>query len=140
MSKIGSTRNRLHKAGILPLPTEHAEQRALMTWATLNAARYPALGLLFAIPNGGHRSVATAGRLKAEGVKSGVPDLCLPVARQGFHALYIEMKREKGGVLSEEQKLWKTALEAERNAWFLCAGADKAQEVLEWYLGIKTPR
>ena len=55
--------------------------------------------LIHAIPNGGARSKATAGRLKAEGVVSGVPDLFVPAWR-----LWIEMKRVKGGSLSQEQK------------------------------------
>ena len=55
--------------------------------------------LIHAIPNGGVRSKATAGRLKAEGVVSGVPDLFVPAWR-----LWVEMKRSKGGSLSPEQK------------------------------------
>ena len=56
---------------------------------------------IFAIPNGGARSPATAGRLKAEGVSAGVPDLFVPAMN-----LWIEMKRQKGGSLSAEQKDW----------------------------------
>lgn len=50
------------------------------------------LALLHHIPNGGARSKATAGRLKAEGVKAGIPDICLPVPKNGYGALYIELK------------------------------------------------
>lgn len=56
---------------------------------------------IFAIPNGGARSPATAGRLKAEGVSAGVPDLFVPAMN-----LWIEMKRQKGGSVSAEQKDW----------------------------------
>ena len=77
------------------IPTEHEEQREVVRWF-----RQTWQGVLIhAIPNGGARSKATAGRLKAEGVVSGVPDLFVPAWR-----LWVEMKRTKGGSLSPEQK------------------------------------
>jgi hypothetical protein len=76
--------------------TEHDEQVALSRWVTLLQPRHPELALLHAIPNGGHRHKAVAVRLKAEGVKRGVPDLCLPVPRGGHHGLYLEMKTRQG--------------------------------------------
>lgn len=59
---------------------------------------------LFAIPNGGHRNLITAKRLKKEGVLSGVPDLLLAVPRNGRGGLFIEMKNGKAGRLSPDQK------------------------------------
>jgi hypothetical protein len=56
---------------------------------------------IFHIPNGGHRAISVAKKLKAEGVKAGVPDLYVPAWK-----LWIEMKRTKGGRLSAEQKEW----------------------------------
>jgi hypothetical protein len=100
------------------IPTEHEEQRNLVRWF-----RQTWLGVrIFAIPNGGHRSMATAGRLKAEGVSSGVPDLFVPAWR-----LWVEMKRAKGGNLSSEQKDWKEYLESV-NYWCIVGkGADDAK-------------
>lgn len=72
--------------------SEHNEQVALFEWTSLMSGRVPELVLLYAIPNGGHRHPATAARLKAEGVKAGVPDICLPVARREWHGLYMELK------------------------------------------------
>ena len=85
------TENRLFAAmskvnPALPVPTESEEQQTLFSWATMQSGRYPELRLLYHIPNGGSRGKAEAGRFKAEGVKSGVPDLCLPVARGAYHA------------------------------------------------------
>lgn len=77
------------------VPSEHFEQRELVRWFRQT---WPGV-LIHAIPNGGVRSKATAGRLKAEGVVSGVPDLFIPAWR-----LWVEMKRTKGGSLSAEQK------------------------------------
>ena len=72
--------------------SEHDEQSAIFEWAALMQGAYPELGLLFAIPNGGKRDKATAGKLKAEGVKAGVPDMCLPVSNGKYHGLFIELK------------------------------------------------
>ena len=55
---------------------EHVEQVVLFEWARLQAAKYPMLKTMFAIPNGGKRGSATAAKLKAEGVKAGVCDVC----------------------------------------------------------------
>jgi len=87
--------------------TEHEEQRELVQWFRRT---FPCVRI-FAIPNGGLRSPSTAARLKAEGVSSGVPDLCVPAWR-----LWIEMKRAKGGVVSPEQKDWIEYLES-HNYW-----------------------
>jgi hypothetical protein len=66
--------------------------------------QYPKLiKRLWAIPNGGFRNIATAVRLKREGVLAGVPDLFLSIPRGGFGGLFIEMKA-KSGKLSDSQK------------------------------------
>jgi len=73
--------------------SEHAHQAALISWW---AIAHKAFGLpeyaLLAIPNGGMRSKAVAGKLKAEGVRAGICDMVLPVSRKGFHGLWLEMK------------------------------------------------
>lgn len=84
----------------VPLPgritmSEHDLQCAVIQWARMNRVKHPALRLLFAIPNGGWRDIRTAARLKAEGVMPGVPDLCLPVARDPYIGLWIELKNGK---------------------------------------------
>ena len=113
--------------------SESAEQQALVRWAALNENRYPGLEMLYAIPNGGHRHVATAVRLKAEGVKAGVPDLCLPVARCGYHGLYIEMKSEKGK-LTQLQKRWIEKLNEQTHLAVVCKGFEEARDVIVDYL------
>lgn len=75
----------------MPVPTEAQEQMTLFSWAAMQSGKYPELNLLYHVPNGGSRHKAEAGRLRAEGVKAGVPDLCLPVARGQYHGLYIEL-------------------------------------------------
>ena len=117
-------------------PTEQSEQMALIQWAEYNRAAYPQLRLLHHIPNGGSRMKAEAGRLKAMGVKAGVPDLFLPVARGGFHGLYIELKRLESGKASAVQRRWMEALRAEGYAVELCRGWVAASEKILDYLNL----
>ena len=70
---------------------EDDEQETLFEWAEIQAAKYPVLELMYHTPNGGKRDITTAKKLKRRGVKPGVPDVCLPVARGNYHGLYIEM-------------------------------------------------
>jgi hypothetical protein len=100
------------------IPTEHEEQRELVRWfrQTYKGVR------IFAIPNGGARSPVTAGRLKAEGVSSGVPDLFIPAWK-----LWIEMKRTKGGTVSAEQKDWIKYLEEVGYCAKVCKGVEAAK-------------
>ena len=75
--------------------SEATEQERVINWATFYAKDFPELDLLHHIPNGGSRNQLEAANLKRQGVKAGVPDLCLPVARNGKHGLYVEMKWEQ---------------------------------------------
>lgn len=95
MRRVGTGR------AVLKTPTEHEEQREYVRWFRQT---YPEVRIM-AIPNGGARSPATAGRLKAEGVSPGVPDLFIPA-----WGLWVEMKRAKGGKVSQEQKEWHSYL------------------------------
>ena len=116
-----------------PRSSEHAEQVALFRWAEFAAARWPELALLHAIPNGGHRSKVTAALMKAEGVRRGVPDICLPVARGGWHGLYVEMKAQ-GGSASPEQRQWLAALQRQGYRAELCRGWEQARCLIEQYM------
>lgn len=120
----------------LPCPTEHQEQVALFEMAALFASHHPELELLFAVPNAGQRTKAARGRLLAEGLKAGIPDLCLPIARNGYHALYIELKRLRGGTVRPEQKWWHQRLRAEGARVEVCRGFDAAWAAISDYLGI----
>lgn len=115
---------------------EHAEQAALIRWAQIQACRLPALGLLFAIPNGGRRDAVTGARLKAEGVRAGVPDLCLPWPAGGWHGLWIELKAA-GGSASPEQRQWIGRLRAAGYRAEVCVGWEAAARVLLDYLESK---
>lgn len=93
---------------------------------------------MFAIPNGGHRHIAVAKRMKAEGQQSGVPDIFLPVARKGGtnggpFGLFIEMKSEKG-VVSPAQREWIKALREQGYLVEICHSLEQACEALTEYL------
>lgn len=103
---------------------------------------------MFAIPNGGGRGKPfitrsgkkrpplTAVKLRAEGLKAGVPDLCLPVARGNYHSCYIEMKDEtaSGASLSDSQIVMHKKLIAQGNFVKTCWNADEAIVTLSDYL------
>ena len=114
--------------------TEHEEQVALMRLVEMHKGRWQELGMLYAVPNGSERNVIVGRKLKAEGVKKGVPDLCLPVPRGGFHGLYIEMKRQKKSQISPEQIAWLKALQEQGYRAEMCLGAAAAWEVIQEYM------
>ena len=121
--------------------SEHAEQVALFQLAELHQAQYPELEFLFAIPNGGHRYKAVAAKMKSEGVKSGVPDICLPVMSiqwgiggTYYNALYIEMKVGKNKPTANQHH-WIDGLRKLGNRVEVCYSADEAWNVILDYLG-----
>lgn len=120
----------------MQLASESQEQIWLFEWAAVLSTQYPELDLMYHVPNGGFRAKATAGRLKAEGVKPGVPDVFLPVARKGYHGLYIEMKSAKGK-LSMDQLKWIEALKKQGYYVVTCYGFNQAADVISDYMGIK---
>lgn len=117
-----------------PIPSESVEQQWLFRWAAMQAGALPELRLLYHVPNEGKRSRAGGMRAKAEGLRSGVPDICLPVARGAWHGLYIELKRQKGGRLTKEQGEWLEALREQGYRAEVCHGFDEASELLMDYL------
>lgn len=115
--------------------SEEYEQMCLFQWAEACSGAHPELSLLHAIPNGGKRSVSEAVRMKKAGVKAGVPDMFLPVPREGCHGLYIELKRRDGGRVSHKQVEWMEALTRQGYKTALCLGWDAAREEIQKYLG-----
>ena len=113
---------------------EHEIQCECVKWFR---ARYPQYRtLLFAVPNGGFRNKATAGKMKAEGVVAGVSDLILLVPNSAYHGLCIEMKWEKvecdekgrrhvtRSYQHEEQRAWQQAVELQGYNYVVCRSLD----------------
>jgi|SRR6185312_1327617 len=119
--------------------TEDGHQLALMCWCADNVQIYPELKWLYAVPNGGSRHKAEAGKLVAMGVKTGVPDLCLPIKRGKFSGIYIELKRpdsvgKKKGIPSDEQLGWIDFLRSQDYGAIVCYGWENARDTLIKYL------
>lgn len=122
--------------------TEHAQQCAVFAWAALNRVKHPALRWMHAIPNGGERDRVVAGRMKAEGVRAGVSDICLPSPRGNYHGLYVELKlasrkdsTEWGGCQDNQIAFIKDMRE-EGYAAFVAYGWEHAVRIIEGYLGL----
>lgn len=118
---------------------EHQEQATLFRWAAFALNRHPELDMLFAVPNGGDRHPAVAAKLKAEGVRSGIPDIFLDVPRQGWHGLRIELKALGGngsapGSLKPEQLDRLSAYQEHGYRAVACWGWEAARDTILDYL------
>ena len=121
------------------VPTESEEQQLIFQWAAVMESRVPELKLLHHIPNGGYRARATAARMKLEGVKAGVPDICLPVPRKSCCGLYIELKkRDHSNRPSKNQDWWIDQLKGQGYHVCVAYGSDEAIAVIREYLGIES--
>lgn len=121
--------------------SEAKHQQAVIKWSQQPAvrSRWPELALLHHIKNETREGAAQVAVDKAMGVKAGVPDLCLPVARDRYHGLYIELKTETGRT-SEAQKWWGEKLLEQGYMFEVCHGWKSAVGVLEWYLSLSGPQ
>ena len=117
--------------------SETQEQISLIKWSQQPSVRqqYPELKFLFHVPNERADKVEAA-NLKRMGVKSGIPDLMLPVPSGEYHGLFIEMKKI-GGRASADQLWWLEHLKANGYACAVCYGWQQASEVLLWYLNLE---
>lgn len=107
--------------------SEHDEQVGFVNWFR---ARFPDV-LIMAIPNGGRRDIATAKRLRNEGVVAGIPDLYVPE-----WGLWIEMKRSKGGRVSADQEKIIGKLRKLGHTVIIGHGAkDASRQIIEFRIG-----
>jgi hypothetical protein len=125
--------------------SEQGHAAALFAWSYSAEARkqYPELKWLFSIPNGGYRQIGEASRLKATGVKAGVPDMMLPVVRfeltRTYCGLWLELKipRTTGksrGYVTPEQKEWLEYLNEAGYCSLVAWGWLDARRQIEEYL------
>lgn len=119
-----------NKTGVL---SEATEQENVFMWTYY----IPECEFMYAVPNGGTRNRIEAANLKRQGVRAGVPDIVLPVARKGFHGLYIEMKAKKGGKTSDDQKRYIEFLTENGYLARVCKGAEEAVALIKEYLDVE---
>lgn len=119
-----------------PVDFEGREQQMLVRWMELQ--HRAAYAVTWHTPNGGARDKATAGKLKAQGVKAGVPDLQLAVARGGFFGLFIEFKATppNDAAVSETQKTMLSRLQGEGYRAVVCRGINEAMAEISAYLAM----
>ena len=113
--------------------TEHIDQVKVVQHFR---AFYPDV-IIAAIPNGGDRSPQERVRLHSEGVLAGMPDLCVLEPKNGFHALFVEMKT-KAGVVSDKQSALGLQLNAKGYKAVVARSAAEAIKSIEDYLNGKT--
>lgn len=115
---------------------EDGEQAALFEVFELHYGRWPELKLAYHVPNGGLRNPIVAAKLSGQGVKAGVSDIVLPVARRGFFGLYLEMKDRDKTISSLRQDqadfLRGVGMQGYLPQW--AAGAEEAWRIVRWYL------
>lgn len=108
-------------------------QKAFFRWVAYN----PKIrALTFAIPNGGKRDVKEASHLKAQGVRSGVPDVFMAHPSSQYHGLFIEFKAKKNK-LTENQEIWFKSLESKGYKCIVCYSLEDAIKFIEHYLTLE---
>lgn len=120
-------------------PHEAREQEALIEYARM--ALGPVGHLLIHIPNGGSRKNEIEGaRLKRQGVRPGVSDLFLPVARGGWFGLWIEMKAAPphDAPVTPAQREWIDEMRRQGYRAEVCRGVDEGIALLKEYLAMES--
>lgn len=118
--------------------SEHSQQSAIFAWAALPDVRerYPLLKWMFAIPNGFYSTAGQKGKMKAEGLRSGVPDIFLPVRRNdGACGMFLEMKSDRGK-LSSIQSEWLTYLITQGYHVAVAYSFEEATTIITRYLEV----
>jgi len=129
---------------------EFHEQCSFYNWCIvyMDCPEFHGLRTIYAVPNGAHLAKGQGGKLDKEGRRKGIPDMHLPVARRGYHSLYIEMKApevrdhltgkvlSKKGVLSADQKKMIPLLEEQGNHVAVCYGKNEAVAAILWYYDV----
>lgn len=104
---------------------EHIEQVKFVGYIKLFHPEY----IIFSVPNGASVSAAQRIKLAKEGMTAGVPDLFIISPRGRW--LGVEMKRDKGGVVSKAQDRLKDQLIERGVAYSTCEGYEEAREAFE---------
>ena len=110
---------------------EKQDQQQVIKWLQWHGIPH------FAVPNGFKRTPIQGAIERSLGLRAGVPDLIIPVAAKGYHAMALEVKRIKGGRVSEAQQYWLEQLT--KQGWYAQVGKgyDECIFLLQFYLGIK---
>lgn len=123
------------------LNSEELEQRVIFEWANFNLSKYPMLKFLNSSANGMKTAIKTAIRAKKTGMKRGYPDIFLPYPSNGYHGLFIELKRMNNkalkiskGKATLEQLVWINYLNSVGYLAVICYGSEEAINTIQKYL------
>lgn len=115
--------------------TELEMQTSIVAEINLRANQDPRWGYIFHVPNGGDRNVIVAAKLKAAGVRAGVPDFLWLLPACGYYGMAMELKMGRSKPTTE-QAAWLQWL-SDRN-FFVCVVRNDPSEaigIFERYLG-----
>lgn len=114
--------------------SESNEQQKLFAWSEIARLipEYKGIELMYHIPNEGKRSNYTGGKMKKEGMKNGVSDICLPLAKGCYHGFYIEMKYGNNK-LTDEQRYFLKGVKNQGYATAVCYSAEEAIRKIQLY-------
>jgi hypothetical protein len=101
------------------IPSESHEQILFVQWFKRT---YPSIKIM-SIPNGGHRHIAVAAKMKAEGQAAGAPDIFIPA-----WLCWVEMKKATGGTVSPAQRDWIAYLQSIGHTVIIGRGFEDAKE------------
>jgi len=121
-----------------PNPTEHQIQKSFFDWWAVSQGNRDWYPLCWATPNGGVRHITTAVRLKAEGVRAGVPDVFIAVPCGAWFGLFLEFKR-RTGVVTPAQRFYLDALSKVGYRCEVIRSLDEAIIMVSGYLKHATP-
>jgi hypothetical protein len=117
-------------------PPEAWEQEQIFRWARTNQIQFPELQLLNGSLNGFKLGTGQSVKAKKQGMRKGYPDIFFPIPNLGYHGLFIELKKVKGGSISKEQKVWLKKLTDQGYLAVVEKGYINAINRIKEYLGI----
>jgi hypothetical protein len=133
----------IKKHSVQTVPTEREDSMAVMAWARLmvETGQEPRLRFLRCGFEGLRLTMGVRMQMKRQSVSRGFPDLVLYVPQRypvTYHALFVELKRLKGGTISAEQAIMIGDLQSLGYKSIVCRGADHAISEIKRYLGMET--
>ena len=117
---------------------KHLEQAAQIQVVRWLRQYHPEILFTSPAAAGERLSLPKAMRVKAMGYTPGTPDLLILERAGLFGALFIEMKRAKGGQVSKEQREFHEKLKGRGYFVAVCHGAQEAVDAIATYMGVKT--
>lgn len=110
--------------------TEDEVQQAVIEYCELKNI------IVVHIPNEAKRSAYYGSKMKKMGLRKGFPDLFFPTARDKYHGLMIELKRDTKSKPTKEQIAWISYLTNQGYCAKVCCGIDEAIKQINKYFGV----